>query len=189
MPPADRLDFQPTPIAGLVVVQRSRIEDARGFLSRMYSAAAFAAAGVVKPIAQINQTLTRRPGAVRGMHFQWPPHAETKLVTCVHGEIFDVAVDLRRSSPTFLTWHGEVLSGENQRSLLIPEGFAHGFQALTRDCELLYLHTAAYQQAAEGGVNPIDPRLSIAWPLEITEMSDRDRRHPALTAAFDGIVL
>lgn len=189
MRPVDRLDFLPTPIAGLVMVERSRIEDHRGFLSRMYSAEAFAAVGVHKPIAQINQTLTRRQGAVRGMHFQWPPHAETKLVTCLHGKIFDVAVDLRRNSPTFLRWHGVVLTEENQRSLLIPEGFAHGFQTLTEGCELLYLHTAAYRQAAEGGVSAIDPRLSIAWPLEITEMSDRDRRHPVLTAAFDGIEL
>jgi dTDP-4-dehydrorhamnose 3,5-epimerase len=189
MRPVDRLEFLPTPIAGLMTVRRSRIEDHRGFLSRLYDVDTFAAAGIQKPIAQINHTLTRRRAAVRGMHFQWPPHAEAKLVACLHGEIFDVAVDLRRKSPTFLQWHGEVLSEENQRSLLIPEGFAHGFQTLTGDCELVYLHTALYQQAAEGGLSPIDPRLSIAWPLEIAEMSDRDRGHPALTAGFDGIAL
>jgi dTDP-4-dehydrorhamnose 3,5-epimerase len=189
MRPVDRLEFVPTPIAGLLTVQRSRIEDHRGFLSRLYSADAFASAGIRKPVAQINQTLTRTRGSVRGMHFQWPPHAETKLVTCVRGEVFDVAVDLRRSSPTFLQWHGAVLSGENQRSLLIPEGFAHGFQTLTSDCELLYLHTASYHAAAEGGVNARDPRLAIAWPLEIVEMSDRDEAHPALTPTFDGILL
>jgi dTDP-4-dehydrorhamnose 3,5-epimerase len=185
----NRLEFLPTSLAGLVVVQRSRIEDTRGFLSRLYSADAFAEAGVGKPIAQINQTLTRRRGAVRGMHFQWPPHAEAKLVTCVQGEVFDVAVDLRRHSPTFLRWHGETLSKSNQRSLLIPEGFAHGFQTLTGDCELLYLHTAPYAATAEGGISATEPRVSIAWPLDVAEMSDRDRGHPALPAAFDGIVL
>ena len=182
-----RFDFVPTPIAGLMCVQRQRLEDNRGFLSRFYCAEEFKAAGVFQTVAQINHTLTRRKGAVRGMHFQRPPHAEIKLVSCLHGEIFDVAVDLRRHSPTFLQWHGVVLSAENQRSLLIPEGFAHGFQALTDDCELIYLHTAAYQPAAEGAVNANDPRLAIAWPLDIKEISDRDRAHLLLAADFEGI--
>jgi dTDP-4-dehydrorhamnose 3,5-epimerase len=182
-----RFDFLPTPLAGVVVVQRRRLEDRRGCLSRLYCAEEFRAAGVAKPLAQINLTLTRRRGTVRGMHFQWPPHAETKLVTCVRGEVFDVAVDLRRNSTTFLTWHGEVLSAANQRSLLIPEGCAHGFQALTDECELVYLHTAAFDPSADAGVNASDPRLSIQWPLEIADMSDRDRNHPLVTDAFEGI--
>ena len=123
------------------------------------------------------------------MHFQLPPHAETKLVSCLRGEIFDVAVDLRKNSPTFLQCHGEVLSESNHRSLLIPEGFAHGFQALSDDCELIYLHTAAYEASAEGALNAIDQRLAIAWPMVITEISDRDRRHPMLAADFEGIEL
>ena len=182
-----RFDFVPTPIAGLMLVQRQRLEDSRGFLSRFYCAEEFEALGVHQSIAQINHTLTRCKGAVRGMHFQLPPYAETKVVSCLHGEIFDVAVDLRKNSPTFLQWHGTVLSAENQRSLLIPDGFAHGFQALADDCELIYLHTAAYHPAAEGAVNANDPRLAIAWPLDITEMSDRDRAHPLLAAEFEGI--
>jgi dTDP-4-dehydrorhamnose 3,5-epimerase len=101
--------------------------------------------------------------------------------------VFDVAVDLRRQSPTFLKWHGEILSADNQRSLLIREGFAHGFQVLTDESELLYLHTAAYHAAAEGAVNAADPRLAIEWPLPIADLSDRDRRHPMVTAAFEGI--
>jgi dTDP-4-dehydrorhamnose 3,5-epimerase len=181
-----RLDFAPTPIAGLILVQRQRLEDSRGFLSRFYCAEEFAALGMHQAIAQINHTLTRGKGAVRGMHFQRPPHAENKLVSCLHGSVFDVAVDLRKNSPTFLQWHGVQLSAENQRSLLIPEGFAHGFQTLTDDCELIYLHTAAYQPAAEGALNAEDPRLAIAWPLEITEMSERDRTHPLLAAGFEG---
>jgi dTDP-4-dehydrorhamnose 3,5-epimerase len=182
-----RFDFSPTPMAGLMLVQRKRIEDQRGFLSRFYCAEEFESAGMRKLISQINHTLTRCRGAVRGMHFQRPPHAEAKVVSCLHGEVFDVAVDLRKNSPTFLAWHGEVLSAQNQRSMLIPEGFAHGFQALTDDCEIIYLHTAAYQQTAEAALNATDPRLAIAWPLEITEMSDRDRSHSMLAADFEGI--
>ena len=183
----DRFDFSKTPLAGLALVQRKRLEDSRGFLARFYCAKEFASAGVHRAISQINQTFTRRMGAVRGIHFQLPPHAETKFVSCLRGEIFDVAVDVRRGSPTFLKWHAEVLSAKNQRSLLIPEGFAHGFQALDDDCEVLYLHTAPYSQASESALNVLDPALAISWPLEITEMSDRDRGHAMLTAAFDGI--
>jgi len=184
-----RFEFLPTALDGLLVVRRWRVDDQRGFLSRMYCAEMFAAAGVSKPVSQINHTLTRRKGAVRGMHFQVPPHAEIKVVSCIRGEVFDVGVDLREGSPTFLCWHGEMLSAGNQHSLIIPEGFAHGFQALTEDCELLYLHTAPYHPEAEGGMSPVDPRLSIAWPLDITEMSERDRRHPPLTEEFKGITL
>jgi dTDP-4-dehydrorhamnose 3,5-epimerase len=182
-------EFLPTPLSGVTIVQRQRFEDSRGFLSRFYCAEQFRTAGVETPLAQINYTLTHRAGAVRGMHFQWPPHAETKLVSCVRGKVFDVAVDLRRNSPTFLTWHAEILSPDNQRSLLIREGFAHGFQALIDESELLYLHTAAYHPAAEGAVNAIDPRLAINWPLPIAEMSERDRSHPLVTPAFEGISL
>jgi dTDP-4-dehydrorhamnose 3,5-epimerase len=181
--------FSPCEISGLVVMQRSCAGDSRGFLSRIYSADLFQAAGFAKPVVQINHTLTRRIGTVRGMHFQWPPHAETKIVSCVRGQIFDVAVDLRRGSPTFLHWHGEVLSMENLRSLIIPEGFAHGFQALSSDSELIYLHTAMYEPSAEGALNAMDPILAIKWPLPIAERSDRDCAQPMLTAAFEGIRL
>lgn len=179
----------PTPLAGLLLLQRRRIEDRRGFFSRIYCTEEFAAWGVRKPITQINHTLTRCKGTVRGMHFQWPPHAELKFVSCMQGEVFDVAIDLRKGSPTFLHWHGEILSATNQRSFLIPEGFAHGFQALTEDCQMVYLHTAAYDPASEGALNAVDPRLAIAWPLDITEMSDRDRCHPMLSANFEGVEL
>jgi len=184
-----RFEFIPTPLAGLTLVQRTAIEDRRGFLSRFFCADEFRAAGLGKPIAQINHTLTRGSGTVRGMHFQNPPHAETKLVSCLQGEIFDVAVDLRRGSPTFLHWHGELLTADNRRSLLIPEGFAHGFQTLTADCELIYLHTDSYHPESEGALNAADPRLGIAWPLAITEISERDRNHKPIEQDFQGIVL
>lgn len=184
-----KFEFIPTPLAGLQVVQRQLISDARGFLSRFYCAEEFRDAGVVKPIAQMNHTLTKQQGAVRGLHFQLPPHAETKIVSCLHGEIWDIAVDLRRDSPTFLHWHGEILSAENRKSLLIPEGFAHGFQALTPDCELLYLHTANYHPEAERGLQVSDPRLTIAWRLPIIDLSPRDQNHPFISSDFQGIAL
>lgn len=184
-----RFEFYPSPLPGLTVVQRKPIEDDRGFLARFWCAEEFQSAGWVKPIAQMNHTMTRRRGVVRGMHYQYPPHAEMKLVACLHGEIFDVAVDLRRGSPTFLRWYGEVLSGANRRSLLIPEGFAHGFQALSDDCELIYLHTASYSPGAEGAANPTDPHLAIAWPLPIAELSVRDSAHPMLGEGYQGIAL
>lgn len=175
------------PLAGLKCVQRQRLGDNRGFLSRLFCAEELAAAGWYKPIAQINHTYTAKQGTVRGMHFQRPPHAEMKLVYCIRGQVWDVAIDLRVGSPTYLHWHAEPLSAENGCALLIPEGFAHGFQALTNDVELLYCHSAAYAAKAEGGLHPNDPRLGIAWPLAITELSERDARHTLINSEFGGI--
>ena len=184
-----RFDCFDTPLANLKVIQRKPIEDVRGFLSRFYCAEEFESFGVSKPISQINHTLTRQKGAVRGLHYQRSPYAEMKLVSCLKGEVFDVAVDLRKNSPTFLRWHGEVLSEKNQRSLLIPEGFAHGFQTLTDDCELIYLHTAPYMKEAEAALHVSDPKLSIIWPLDISELSERDRSHPMIKDDFEGIAV
>lgn len=182
-------DFVNTPISGLTSIQRNPVKDRRGLFARFYCAEEFQAAGLTKPIAQINHSLTLRKGAVRGLHFQHPPYAECKVVSCLRGEVFDVAVDLRAGSPTLFRWHGEVLSAANYRSLLIPEGLAHGFQALTDDCELIYLHSSPFVREAEGALNVADPRLAIAWPLPIAELSDRDRVHPFLSPAFAGLTL
>jgi dTDP-4-dehydrorhamnose 3,5-epimerase len=123
------------------------------------------------------------------MHFQYPPHAETKLVSCLRGAVFDVAVDLRKGSPTFLRWQAQEISAENRLALLIPAGFAHGFQALSDECELLYVHSAPYVAAAEGGLNPRDAALAIGWPLAIAEMSERDAGHPPVGPDFEGLTL
>jgi dTDP-4-dehydrorhamnose 3,5-epimerase len=183
----NRFGITDTPISGLRIVERTPRSDERGFLTRLFCSGELQAAGWTKPIAQINQTMTRRLGAVRGLHFQLPPHAEMKLVSCIRGEVWDVALDLRRRSPTFLKWFGASLSPDNGRALLIPEGFAHGFQALAADCELIYLHSCAYHAESEGGVNPQDPRVAINWPRAIAEMSPRDRGHPMLSPDFEGI--
>lgn len=184
---SDRITLEETFLPGLHIIKRIPVGDERGSLQRLYCKSILEKYAVKQSIAQINLTVTHRVGAVRGMHFQYPPYAETKIVTCLHGRVFDVAVDLRANSPTFLQWHGIILSPEEMNSFVIPEGFAHGFQALSPDSQLLYMHTAAYQRAAEGGVSPIDPCINITWPLDITEMSERDKHHPLLSADFKGI--
>lgn len=182
-----RFEFMPTPLHGVLLVQRTATADHRGFFSRFYCADEFASAGQDQPIVQINHTLTHGRGTVRGLHFQSPPHADCKIVSCLHGAVWDVVVDLRRDSPTFLQWHGEPLSADNRRSLLIPAGCAHGFQALEAGSELIYLHTATYRPEAEGALNVADPKLNIAWPLPITDLSKRDRSHPFIGADYTGV--
>lgn len=184
---SSRFDILDTPLSGLRVLQRKPIGDSRGYLERLFCSEELQALAPGKPIAQINHTLTASRGTVRGMHFQHPPHAEIKFVSCMRGEVFDVAVDLRHNSPTFLRWHAEVLSADNHKTLVIPEGFAHGFQTLTDNCEMLYMHTAAYLPGAEGGLNPQDPRLAIRWPLPVAGLSPRDAAHPLLGEAFAGV--
>ncbi len=186
---SDRFDILDTPLLGLKLIQRKPIRDSRGYLERLFCADDLQTLILGKTIVQINHTLTARQGTVRGMHFQHPPHAETKFVSCLRGEVFDVAVDLRQGSPTFLHWHAEILSAGNHKTLMIPEGFAHGVQALTEDCEMLYFHTAAYQPGAECGLNAKDPRLNIRWPEAVAELSPRDAAHPLVTEDFGGVTI
>lgn len=182
-----RFSVENTRLEGLKVIRRNPVGDERGFLSRLFCSADLSSAGWRKPVAQVNLTRTARRGTVRGLHFQHPPHAEMKLVSCVRGAVWDLAVDLRQGSPTFLQWHAEELSEENDRAFLIPEGFAHGFQTLTDDVEMLYLHSSPHFPEAEGGLSPLDPALGIAWPEPIAVMSDRDRSHPLLDGKFGGL--
>lgn len=182
-----RFDILVTPLAGLHVLQRTLLGDARGYLERMFCAEELQPLLAGRQIVQINHTLTAARGTVRGLHFQNPPYAETKFVSCLRGEVFDVAVDLRRDSPTFLHWHGEILSADNHKTLLIPQGFAHGFQTLADDCEMLYFHTAAYRAEAEGGLDALDPGLAITWPLPVAGRSPRDLGHAMIDASFSGI--
>jgi dTDP-4-dehydrorhamnose 3,5-epimerase len=182
-----RFNSRETSIPGLVLVQRQRVGDKRGFLDRLFCREELGALLGGRMIAQINHTYTGDAGILRGMHFQRAPHAEMKLVTCLRGAVFDVAIDLRRDSPTLLKWHAECLSAENQRTLVIPEGFAHGFQTITDDCEMLYLHTAGYHPDAEGGIDALDPRLGITWPLPSPKRSSRDLSHALLGSEFAGI--
>jgi dTDP-4-dehydrorhamnose 3,5-epimerase len=183
----NRFEIVTTPLLDLHVLQRRQLRDARGYFERMFCESDLEEIIGARRIKQINHTVTRERGVVRGLHYQFPPHADLKLITCLRGEVFDVAVDLREDSPTFLQWHAEILSGNNARTLCIAEGFAHGFQALTEDCEMLYFHTATYAPAAEGGIPPLEPRIAIKWPLPIASLSERDSKLPPLTAEFRGI--
>lgn len=176
-------------IDGLSVATHAPIGDDRGELERLFCASDMADAIGDRTITQVNRTRTQAVGAVRGMHFQLPPHAEMKLVACTRGRVFDVAVDLRSGSETFLQYDAVELAPENHRTFIIPEGFAHGFQVLEPDSELLYLHTAIYTPNAERAVSATDPAIGIEWPLPITQMSERDRSHDPLDERFRGVVL
>jgi dTDP-4-dehydrorhamnose 3,5-epimerase len=179
------------PIAGLKRVQRRLRADERGVFSRLFCAEELWPAGWVGPIAQINHSLSRGRGLVRGLHYQQAPHQEAKLVSCVRGEVWDVAVDLRAGSPTFLRWHAERLSpqaGDTHGSaLLIPPGFAHGFQVLSDEAELIYCHSAAYAPQSENGLSVLDARLAITWPLPVQGLSARDAGFAPLEADFAGV--
>ena len=182
-----RFTITDLPLSGLKLIERQRHGDQRGFLSRIFCSGELALAGLQKPIVQINHTFTAQTGTVRGLHYQRPPHAEMKLVSCIHGKVWDVAVDLRFNSPTFMHWQSQILSADNNYALLIPEGFAHGFQTLTDDCELLYFHTEAYYPQAEVGLRYNEELLAITWPLPVSEISLRDKAHPPLGSKFNGI--
>jgi len=183
-----RFAITQTAIVGVRVIERTRMGDARGFLERLFDADELAASGWTWPIIQINHTRTTTRGTLRGLHYQRPPVAEAKIVTCVRGAVLDVVLDLRGGSPTRGRVHAEDLSEANRRALMIPPGCAHGFQALTDGVELIYLHSAAYAPAHEGGVDPLDPALGIVWPIANPTFSDRDCGHPAF-AATEAIIL
>ncbi|GAB2670105.1 dTDP-4-dehydrorhamnose 3,5-epimerase family protein [Arenimonas aestuarii] len=177
------------PLPGLHLVESLAADDARGRFQRIFCAQELAAIRPDLQVAQTNLSLTRGRGSLRGLHYQSPPSAEWKLVRCLRGSVYDVVVDLRTGSPTFLRWHAVELAGGDKRALFIPEGFAHGFQVLEDEAELLYLHGAPWSPTHEGGLRHDDPRLGIPWPLPASGLSERDLAHPLLTPEFTGIVL
>jgi dTDP-4-dehydrorhamnose 3,5-epimerase len=183
------VNMQPTSIPGLMVVETTPHIDRRGAFARLYCEDEMASLIGQRRIVQINHSRTATIGAVRGLHYQRPPYAEMKLVRCLKGRVWDVSVDLRHNSPTFLSWHAEELTPINRCMMVVPEGFAHGFQVLEPESELLYLHTAFYTSSAEGGLRHDDPRLAIHWPLVVTDLSPRDGAHPVINSDFSGIAL
>ena len=176
-----------TPISGVYVAETTAVSDHRGALARLYCEQELAPALGASRIVQINHTCTHTVGAIRGMHLQYPPHDEMKFVRCLRGRVWDVAVDLRVGSATLLKWHAEELSPENKRMMIIPEGCAHGFQVLEANSELLYLHTAIYTPASEGGFSCHDNQFGIPWPLAVTELSARDASYMPISPDFQGI--
>ena len=181
------MNIQKFPFPGAALLKSRPFSDERGHFERLFCHHELKALNLNKPIVQINYSITKKMGAFRGLHFQYPPYPEIKIVRCLKGAVFDVIVDLRQNSPTCLQWHGEELSEQNHAAMYIPEGCAHGFQVLKENSELLYLHTEFYHPEAEGGLNVQDPRLKINLPLPISEMSERDRQHSFLDEQFQGI--
>ena len=177
-----------TAIPGVMVIESQFKADSRGSFGRLFCEQELAALLEHRHIVQINHSRTSTAGTVRGLHYQHPPHAEMKFVRCLRGRVWDVAVDLRRDSATFLHWHAEELTPQNARMLVIPEACAHGFQVLEPDSELLYLHTAAYAADCEGGVAYSEPRLAIDWPLPVIQVSPRDVAFGPLGADYCGLL-
>ena len=172
--------FKKTSLDNAYVISLEKKEDERGFFSRMFCKKIFDDFGLNNNIVQINTTLTSRKGTVRGFHFQYPPYSETKIVKCLRGKIFDVIVDIRKSSETFGNWFSIELSSKNRKMIYVPQGFCHGFQTLTEDVELLYFHSEYFHPHSEGGLAYDDKDLNIKWPLPISEISHRDLNHPTL---------
>jgi len=184
-----RMSFSETSLAGLFEVTTEAVGDERGSFVRAFCDEEFAAVRDELHWSQINISRTSGAGTIRGLHFQRPPHAEAKLIRCIRGRVFDVAVDVRTDSPTYLRWHAIELAEDNDRMFFIPEGFAHGFQTLSDDTQLLYMHTTSWAPGSEGQLRFDDPSVAIAWPRPIAKVSDRDLAAPVADASFVGVRL
>jgi dTDP-4-dehydrorhamnose 3,5-epimerase len=178
--------FEKTFIDGLLIVTPRVFPDERGFFLESYKASEFAAAGIREVFVQDNHSRSSR-GVLRGLHFQKAPHAQAKLVRVTRGLVWDVAVDLRRGSPTYGKWLGLELGEDNRKMLYIPRGFAHGFVSLTDDAELQYKCSAEYNKDSDGGVRWDDPELAITWPLPEVTFSEKDAALPLLRDIAGGL--
>lgn len=181
------MQFHRTTLDGAFVIDLDLKGDERGFFARQFCAREFSEAGLNPVVAQINITSSAKAGTLRGMHYQIEPKAETKMVRCLRGEIFDCIIDLRPSSATFGRWFGETLSAENRRMMYVPKGFAHGLMTLTDDVEILYLMGSDYAPSHERGIRFDDPRFTIDWPREPAEISGKDRAWPDFDPEWHGI--
>ena len=177
------MQIEETALSGVLIVTPRRFGDHRGFFAETWNAARFAEAGIATDWVQDNHSFSEAQGTVRGLHFQAPPRAQAKLVRCGRGALFDVAVDIRRGSPTYGQWVGVELSFENGRQLLIPAGFAHGFMTLTPGTEIVYKCSDGYAPETEGALLWNDPEIGIAWPDVVTPvLSEKDAAAPGLAA-------
>lgn len=169
--------FTQTPIAGAYLIEPEPHADERGLFARTFCQTEFSAHGLIDRYAQCSTSMSKLRGTLRGMHYQRPPYAETKLVRCTRGEIFDVLIDLRRDSPSYGQWFGTRLDDENRSQLYIPDGCAHGFQTLSENAEVLYMIDHEYVPRAADGVRWDDSFFNIAWPLPITAIAERDKTY------------
>lgn len=172
------MKFTESRLSGLFVVEIEPRVDERGFFARSWCAREFSEHGLNARIVQCNISMNATAGTLRGMHFQRIPHEEAKLIRCTRGSLYDVAIDLRADSPTFLQWFGETLSAENRRMIYIPPGFAHGFVTLENETEVSYQMTEFYEPGAGCGVRWDDPLFGIRWPREPSVIAERDRSYP-----------
>jgi dTDP-4-dehydrorhamnose 3,5-epimerase len=181
--------FKQTILQGLYLINLKPKTDDRGYFERVYCIEEFKELMPQKQINNINRSFTKQKGTIRGLHFQYPPFQEIKIIICLKGSVYDVAVDIRKNSPTFLQWHGETLSEKSEKMLIVPEGFAHGFQTLEDNVEFMYFNTSPYSKENESGLNYNDPSLNISWPLEVTEISEKDKNHKFISPNFKGVEL
>jgi dTDP-4-dehydrorhamnose 3,5-epimerase len=181
------IELENLPLKGLKVARLKPFKDERGAFYRLFCSEIFKDVLDGDSILQINHSITKIKGTIRGMHFQHPPFSETKIIKCLKGSIFDVLVDIRKGSDTFLHWQGIELNEDNDKMVVIPKGFAHGFQSLSSDVELLYLHTKPYTPEFEGGIKYNDPKLNIQWVYPPLNVSDRDTKFEPLDSNFKGI--
>jgi dTDP-4-dehydrorhamnose 3,5-epimerase len=181
------MKFEEIKLGGSYLVDVLASADERGWFARTFCKDEFNKIGFNGDWVQLNHSFTNEKNTIRGLHYQLPPFAEIKLVKCIAGIVFDVIVDIRKNSPTFLKWFGTELSAENKKMIYIPEGFAHGFQSLTDNCELIYHHSQFYKQGFEEGIKYDDPMIDIQWPNAVTNISKRDEEHPYLSENFEGI--
>lgn len=179
--------FKETILKGSFEITLTPHDDSRGWFARTYCKKEFEQVGHTKEWVQINHSYSSQMGTLRGMHFQQTPYAEIKLLRCIAGAVYDVIIDLRKDSPTFLKWVGTELSSRNKKMLYIPAGFAHGFQTLTDDAELIYHHTEFYMPSAEAGIRYNDKAINIEWPLSVAGISERDSNHPLIESSFKGL--
>lgn len=183
------MTFEELNLLGAFVVTPEPFEDQRGIFYRVFCKNDFKSIGHSEDFVQVNYSLSRKTGTVRGMHYQHPPKSEVKMVKCIRGAIIDVIIDLRYGSETFLRWEKVELTEKNRKMIYIPQGFAHGFQTKEPNCELLYFHTEFYNPDYEDAVNYMDPKVNIEWPLEVTEISKKDRNQDFLSDDFNGLKL
>lgn len=169
--------FTPTQIPGVLLVDLEKREDARGYFARAWCAKEFGDQKLPN-FVQTNMSLCREKGTIRGLHYQDAPHGEAKYMRCIRGAIWDVALDVRRGSPSFGKWVGAELTADNRRAIFVPEGLAHAYQALTDDCEVIYSASCAYAPGFERGVRWNDPAFKIDWPIADAILSDKDQRWP-----------
>ncbi len=181
------MNFMPTLLQGSFVIDLNVFKDNRGWFARTYCKEEFAQIGHSEEWVQINHSFTNTKGTIRGMHFQMPPFEEIKMVRCISGAVYDVIIDLRKESKTFLQYFGTELSAENRKMLYIPKGFAHGFQTLTENAELIYHHSQFYKPGVENGIRYNDSAINIQWPLKAENVSERDLNHPVIDKNFKGI--